>query len=392
MENPNNDVWLEGDISPRDLAHAVAHSIGNDGEPMRMQFMQALMVDMSVEVDFLEWLVRTRAKPIKLNDMPLRTFEVLAEDFREECGKSESDKKRIIKAFKQSNIETLGIKLLSALPNSEWKRMKSLGYIVDRYADSRIPYRCVILPLKAEADAYKELMGARYWYDLNDLSGDYLDVYYSHADYGNSGFAVANALNFIPKHLTTNVPSVVIWQDDMSKARSVDIHGLDNPAIIEVMKVIVAAIQKGDTFVEIIKGANEMAKELRDRDIPIGTVVNNSVNISGDNNGAAAAGDHARAYATVTNNADAERFEKDIALAIETIRESVEINEQQKNALIDIIAEAKEAVVKNDDERQKESKSKFKYFALGLGNTAVKLLSALSALANLAKFFGIGTP
>ena len=75
------------ELSPRDLAYYVTNSIAIDDEPMSIALMSALKVDMSVEIEFLEWVAQTRGKPIKLNDMPLLTFEALAEEYREDCHK-----------------------------------------------------------------------------------------------------------------------------------------------------------------------------------------------------------------------------------------------------------------------------------------------------------------
>jgi hypothetical protein len=55
--------------------------------------------------------------------LPLVTFEALADEYCTDCRKNESDKKQIVRAFKQSGSTTLAIKLLSVLPKTEWKQM-----------------------------------------------------------------------------------------------------------------------------------------------------------------------------------------------------------------------------------------------------------------------------
>lgn len=387
-ENIDQEIWFEGEVSPYDLVSYMKSSITHDG-PMRMEFLQSLVVNMSVEVDFLEWLVQTRGKPIKIDEMPLVTFEALADEYCTDCRKNESDKKQIVRAFKQSGSTTLAIKLLSVLPKTEWKQMKSLGYIVDRYTNNRAAYKCIILPLRAEAEAYKELMGPRYWYDLNDLSGDYLDIFYSQADYGKSGYAIANQLNFLPSALLKKVPSIVLWGSDMNRAQNISIDDLDNPDIFKVIRTIVEAIQQSKDITNIIEEANNMAKELRDKNRPI---IDNSLTIGGDNYGNAVAGTSNRVSSTIANDFSEGTFKEEVEEAITLIRKCVDINEQQKEALVNIVSEAKDAVEKKDEDAKKECKSKFKYFALGLGNSAAKLLSALSAMANLAKFFGLVSP
>jgi len=384
----DQDTLFNSQISPWDLANNIRYSLEHESKPQLMQFMTVLNIDLSIEVDFLEWLIQTRGEKIEIDIMPLNVFEELASKYQKDCSKDERDKQKLIKAFKQSDNNVLSRKLLSILPRSTAKKAQSLGYIVDRYSNRHIPYRCVILPLAADSKEYKDLIEKR-WYDLHHMSGDFLDIYYSKTDYGKSGYEIVNRLNYIPHHLSSRLPSIVLWQDDMSKAEGIDISRLDNTDIFEVISEIVALIQANMPFKTIIQEAGKVSEKCRDKDRAI---TNNTVNVNGNNYGIAIAENSGSIEMVATNNFDSAQFISEVSEAIVKIKESAEINEQQKATLIDVMVEAKEAVEKNSEEGKEKSKTRFKDVMCFMGNVAVKLLSSLSALANLAKFFGLPTP
>lgn len=344
------------------------------------------MKEWSLEMDFFNWVIEKYRKPIKFDTMTDIIFEALADEYCNNFGKNEYSKKKLIQKFKKSrNIELLA-KFLSFLIKPEWKHMKSLEYIVARYTNNSVEYKCIILPLRAESEAYKELMGPKYWYDLNYLSGEYLDIFYSQADYGRSGYEIENQLNFLPEDLIKKVPSIIIWESDMSQAQNINIDDLNNPDIFKIIRTIVEAIQQRMDFTNIIEEANNMAKELRNKNRPI---IDQSLTIGGDNLGIAVSGKSNMVSATITNDFGETALKKELEEAIPLIRNSVDINERQKEVLVNIILEAKNAVEKKDEDSKKESKSKFKHFMIGLGDFGVKLLSAFSAMDTLAKFFNL---
>lgn len=48
---------------------------------MVLPIMIAQEIDLSIEVDFLEWLIHAQSKPIKIDKMPLSVFEGLVEKY-----------------------------------------------------------------------------------------------------------------------------------------------------------------------------------------------------------------------------------------------------------------------------------------------------------------------
>ena len=115
-----------------------------------VHFINRLDLDLQIEVDFLEWLIEVNSKPMDIRKMPLNIFERLAEQFQIECNKSEKDRDKLVKSFKYKDLKIISEKLLTILPTKTAKRAKDLGYIIERYQNKAIPFKCFIIPLQAE--------------------------------------------------------------------------------------------------------------------------------------------------------------------------------------------------------------------------------------------------
>jgi len=80
-------------------------------------------------------------------------------------------------------------------------------------------------------------------------------------------------------------------------------------------------------------------------------------------------------------------FDRQLNEAINGITAIEEITSQQKDYLVALMNEAKSSV----DESQKQvCKGKFDAFMLGIGDVSVKVISVLSGLSSIARFFGLG--
>lgn len=355
-----------------------------------LQLMNHAELDIGIEADFLEWLIQIDGEPIDFRNMPLRTFELLAQKFQNECGKSEREKKKLIRSFKQMNILVLSEKLTNRLPLNTVKRAKDLGYIVKRYNDHDVKFKCFIVPLQADSAEYIELMEKR-WYDLHYLSGDYLDIYYSKADYGCSGFEITRKMNYIPESLKTKAPLIVLWENDLNKACGIDISNLDNDAIFKVIRCIVNLIRDKNSLEMIVQEANQMCKELRDEQRDKQRPVTHNVVTIQDNatvNGPVAAENSGNmVFQSEERTRDADVLH-DLESAKQIINNFSDINDRQKELLMEIIDEAKNAIRENSTDQKDKSKKRFKD-AVDLIGVGSKLISALSGLTTVLGFFGI---
>lgn len=386
----------EQNIEPYELANSASYLFSQFRNPQiakdkkwALLLMNHAKLDIDIEVDFLEWLIKSHGEPIDFRKMPLRTFELLAQKFQSECGKSEREKQKLIRSFKQTNMLILSEKLTNFLPLNTAKRAKDLGYIVKRYNDQNVRFKCFIVPLQADSAEYIELMEKR-WYDLHYLSGDYLDIYYSKADYGRSGYEITQKMSYIPESLKTKAPLIILWENDLNKSCGIDISRLDNAAIFEVIRLIVNLIREGKSLKTIVQEANQMCKELRDEQRPVTYATTNTVTIK-DNatvNGPVA-GENS---GNMVFRSEERTSEADVLHELETAKKIIykfsDINDRQKQLLAEIIDEAKNAIRDNSTDKKVESKKHFKD-AVDLVGVGSKLISALSGLTTVLKFFGI---
>lgn len=49
-----------------------------------------------------------------------------------------------------------------------------------------------------------------HWKDLNDLSADYLDIYYCFENYGASGYDLMRQLHYLPDKVHAKLPCIII--------------------------------------------------------------------------------------------------------------------------------------------------------------------------------------
>ncbi|MEA4970671.1 MAG: hypothetical protein VB051_09110 [Candidatus Pelethousia sp.] len=370
------------------LIDNVRHALRDDTDEVMLHCMTSLGIDLSNEIDFLEWIINSEIEPLKISKIPVAVFESLIEEYLSYCGKGERARKQLLKSFKQTDGYFLGLLLERLMPDMPPKRTQSLQHVIGRYYDEKIPYKCVYLPLAAETNKYKRLIND-YWRDLHHISENYLDIYYSETDYGKSGSEIQNSINSLPQSIKTTFPCIVLWGGNIKEAKSIDTSELENYEIVRVVSAIVNAIKDNNSFDLIVKEANNVAEEIREKDRPVS---NNTVNIQGDNHGVAVAENIGSISNTSNIHYASSEFSNEVAEAIGRIRQITELTAQQQTFLADILSEAKEAFNDNSEIDKEKSKSRFKDAMCFLGNVSVKVLSALSSLANLSKFFGIVSP
>lgn len=96
-----------------------------------------------------------------------------------------------------------------------------------------------------------------HWLDLNYLTGNDLDVYFSEEDLSKraSGYKITNALSHL-KLKVDILPALLLWEGRLNTYTMISLQGLDPKRVVEVMKTIVQAIRDGCP-IEIIKKRGE---------------------------------------------------------------------------------------------------------------------------------------
>ena len=134
---------------------------------------------------------------------------------------------------------------------------------------------------------------------------------------------------------------------------------------------------------------NQMCKELRDEQRPITHTTTNTVTIK-DNATVigSVAGENSGSMVFKSNErTDEASVLYELEAAKEVIYKFSDINDRQKQLLAEIIDEAKNAIKDNSADKKADSKKHFKN-AVDLIGIGSKLISALSGLTNVLKFFG----
>lgn len=360
--------------------------------PVIMNFMTSLSTNLSVELDFLQWLIDDYGKPLDLNKMPIPVFEDLVIKYSKYANCSIEQRNKLVESFKKNDPISLSNKLEAVLTDEQAYKMKTLGYIYGRYSSKEILYRCFFLPLESDGERFEHFIRTN-WVDLNEMTGDYLDVYYSEDDFGRSGYAIKNHMRMIPNKIPNILPSLVLWRNDLKEAEAICIDGLSERELVVLIATIVDEIKAESSFDKIIKEAKQMVEKVKKEHIDAKRpLANNTYNYHIDtNNGIVSHNlDHSNIsiYSGVITDIV---FESETQRAIDIINRFSEVEKEYRDVLISLLKEANTATQKKDEVAKTECKNKFKGFVLGAGKFVGAIIEKLSELATIAEFFGINS-
>jgi len=125
-----------------------------------------------------------------------------------------------------------------------------------------------------------------HWEDLNALTGDHVDIYYSREDLKRrvSGYETLAEFKTL-KVAVTDLPALILWSDSLADARSVPLGSLPPDDIVAVMKTVVAAVIDGKQLPEIAEAAHDEAQgRIRRIEVAGGEYVETKIIINGGDN------------------------------------------------------------------------------------------------------------
>lgn len=363
----------------------------NSSEDMLFSMQVAIPTALHIEIEFLEWLLKQKLNADDISKMPICVFEKLAEEFSIEIkGKVDNNLLSALRNdFKRNSVKNFLEKLKRLIFLDTFgrntKKYKSIIELFCRYSNPNI-IKCFFLPLSQ--DKMFETFINNSWNDLNSLSKDYLDIYYSIRELSASGYDIKDKFHSL-EIAEDALPCLVLWSDSIDNAKYIELRDLQYTEIFHLLQAIVQNIKVGNKFDVVYSKAVLMADEKRrnhnGKSVPIMNQNNYSINNSylvGSQIG-------------TTNsklNFNQNGFSGEINQAISEIKTIAELSEKNKSIIIDLLKQIDAAVQADNKDAQTEAKFTLKGVLKGIGNASVTVISILSGLANLAKFFGFPAP
>lgn len=393
-----NIYYLQtNNVSYYDLAAYMRDLVYIDSDVKKSpQFMRLMMdshISITDELEFFEWLYTQEINPTSINKMPSILFENLVDEYINFNKKGEYARRQLLKAYRKTGWEALLERFRVLFQINSDSHTKKLDVVMNRYFSRYASFNCIILPL-SDHESQKEYISliTDNWYDLNELSADYLDIYYSETDNGKSGYDIAKRISSLPDNLKKKAPCLVLWKHSIKEAKTISIDELNSKQILSVIRSVVEKIQEGKDLYAIVEEVVQIVKN--QQEINHGATI---INVKGDGN---VIGDNNSVNTTVINGDDniinfsenkpfSQAFIEELDQAIAAINESLELDYEQKNQLLEILQDAKVGTIEKSIEKSEKAKNAFNYIKSFLVKTAPTLISVFANFTQIASFFGL---
>lgn len=217
-------------------------------------------------LEFLDWL-RHREPDLRVQgSIPATQFAILALRFCEERGYPNGQ------SFSQDASRWLGgggsrrvIDRIASFLNLSWRSRSSKGSRgprnpLDRYGSVR--FHALFLFLSSgDFPAFIDT----HWRDLNHLTGDDLDIYFSQKDLGDrtSAYEIVQELRTVNLQVDS-IPALLLWEDILGDGVAVPLNVLEHSQIVEVVQTVVQAIRDGCALKNVAARGTEKATALRE--------------------------------------------------------------------------------------------------------------------------------
>jgi len=213
--------------------------------------------DLAQSLEFLAWLWEHHPRINITGDIPSENLSDLIQLFCEAKGYSNvtSFSKTVKKWIKGESSPSILRRISSFIWRNSPSRIhrESSNSTFERYKTVRMHAMFLFLSL-GDFPSFIE----KHWVDLNALTGDYLDVYYSKQDLKSrvSGFETLTKFKSL-KIGVDQLPAIILWRRSLEEAYSISLGNLPHDEIMDVMKLIVHRISEGDELDEIRKEATK---------------------------------------------------------------------------------------------------------------------------------------
>lgn len=144
------------------------------------------------------------------------------------------------------------------LDSGYFRRITSMRETSERYWGRVTRYKCVFL---AEHEEFYDLV-EKYWQELNDYTGDYLDVFYNPDELCVKGYRTASMLGI--RQRIAGYPCIYLWHASFEEGEAIPIGPIGGSAndILTLIKMIVDDIAYGASFTEVVGNARSSVNDL----------------------------------------------------------------------------------------------------------------------------------
>jgi hypothetical protein len=236
----------------------------NQQNPKLLSLYSSIFKDeFAKTIEFFNWIKYNYPKVNLASDIPYNKLDELIDQFCEERSYSE------IKTFKKQVERTFRGELDKNLLNriSNWLigskvQINNQTNPFDRYSQMNF-HGIFLFPNFGSSDLVDFIDKA--WQDLNSLTGEWIDIYYSKEDIKKrNGFDILNDFKSFNNIKLTDLPAFILWDKSLNNALALPLRKLDNEQILMTIKQIVQSIKEGGDLQRVAKaGLAVINKELK---------------------------------------------------------------------------------------------------------------------------------
>lgn len=272
------DYKGELNISNRGLENEASRLVSSvkyiltDGDNLQNQqllrlYSSVFKDDLSRTIEFFNWLIENFPKVNITSNIPSTKLNELIDKFCEDSSYSDIStfKKQVEKIFRGDLDDNLLYKV------KKWfkGRGKQEAYSknpFNRY--NQMEFHGVFLFSNfGSTDLIKFIDES--WQDLNSLTGDLIDIYYSKEDLRKrNGFDILKDFKSLNNIKLTDLPSFIIWDNVLKNALAIPLSDLNNKQILMSIQQIVQAIKDNKELKEVADTGMDFINEQLDRKIP----------------------------------------------------------------------------------------------------------------------------
>lgn len=239
-------------------------NISGDGTTL-IHMLTAVPTPLHTTIDFLEWLLNQEITADDVSKMPDYVFEQLAKDFLSENNGTMNNESltyilhELTDKGPRNFLEKVKRFIALNTFGRETEKYKTIAELFGRYSNPAI-MKCFFLPLAQDKMFEKFISDS--WSDLNSLSKNYLDIFYSVKELSASGYDIKDKIQSLDV-AEDILPCLVLWVDSLETAKCVELRDLEYKEVFRLLQFIVQNIKVGDSFEVVCSKAVIMADSLR---------------------------------------------------------------------------------------------------------------------------------